>query len=104
MNQVNKKRRSKMEINLDILKTIGDGEVKPTRIMSQCNITWGQLNEGFDLLLKSGFIRIDANEKEPMKRLDKRTKNKYYLTPKGESVIRYFRKELGQFNALIAAI
>jgi predicted transcriptional regulator len=104
MNPLNRKRRSKMEVYLDILKAISDGEEKPTRIMSRCNITWNQLNEGVDLLLSTGFIMVEVNKKQATRRVDRRTKNKYYLTPKGESVIKYFRKELGQFNILIAAI
>lgn len=93
-----------MEMNLDILRAIQEGEEKPTRIMSKSNMTWSQLQQGLDFLVESGFIEEKVLGERPMRRVDKRTKNRYLVTEKGASVLRYFRKELGQLETLISAL
>lgn len=93
-----------MEMHLDILRTIYEGEEKPTRIMSNSNMTWSQLQQGIDFLLKSMLITKKDMDKNQFRKADKRTKNRYIVTKKGESVLRYFRKELQQVENLISSI
>ena len=93
-----------MEMNLDILHAIQDGEEKPTRIMSKSNLTWAQLQEGLVFLEESGFIQEKVIGSSRRQKIDKRTKNMYTLTEKGASVLRYFRKELAQVENLITSL
>jgi predicted transcriptional regulator len=93
-----------MEMNLDILRAIQEAEGKPTRIMSVCNMTWSQLHEGLNLLARSEFIKIESISEASPRRVDKRSKNKYHIAPKGDAVLRYFRKELGQVENLISSL
>ncbi|MBD3172365.1 hypothetical protein GF326_07830 [Candidatus Bathyarchaeota archaeon] len=97
-------RRSKMEMNLDILRAIQMGEKKPTRIMGRSNMTWSKLQRGLEFLLDSGYIIEIPVEDLPRKRVDKRSKQIYQLTEKGESILRYFRNELKPVKNLITTI
>ena len=92
-----------MEVNLDILRAIHSGEEKPTHIMSKSNTTWIQLQEGLGFLVKSKFVKEIPNKKK-IRKVDKRTKNKYTLTEKGESVLRYFRREFEQVEELFLSL
>jgi len=92
-----------MEVTLDILRAINAGEEKPTHIMSKSNTTWTQLQEGLGFLVKNKFIKEISNKKKTRK-VDKRTKHKYTLTKKGESVLRYFRREFEQAEMLFLAL
>ena len=71
--------------------------------MSKSNTTWIQLQEGLGFLVKSKFVKEIPNIKQ-MKKVDKRTKNKYALTEKGKSVLRYFRKEHEQVEVLFLSL
>ena len=89
-------RRSKLEIYLEVLKIIKNGTSKPTRIMYQANISWQPLTRILTSMVSQGLVEaIDTNSQSRRKK-DKRTKNIYQITMKGEQVIRYFRgaKEL----------
>lgn len=100
-----RKRRSKLEVSLDILGVIHSGETKPTRIMSATNMSWRQLHIEFDKLQERGFITIrDATNDELYPRDDKRTKYTYLLTPKGENVLKYMRKTAIEVESLMAEI
>lgn len=50
------KRRSRLEIYMDILRITGYGVSKPTRIMFAANISWKSLNEALTSLEKCGLI------------------------------------------------
>ncbi len=93
-----------MEMHLDILRAIHEGEEKPTRIMSKSNMTWSQLKNGLEFLSENMFIEENTIEKKPLRRRDKRTKNRYTVTEKGDSVLRYFRKEHKQVETLISSL
>ncbi len=99
-----RKRRSKLEVSLDILGVIASGETKPTRIMSATNMSWRQLHIEFDKLRERGFITIRDASDDTYPRDDKRTKYKYLLTPKGENVLRYMRKTAVEVESLMAEI
>lgn len=92
-----------MEVTLDILRAINAGEEKPTHIMSKSNTTWTQLQEGLGFLAKNKFVKEISNKKKTRK-VDKRTKHKYTLTKKGESVLRYFKREFEQAEMLFLSL
>lgn len=82
------RRRSKLEIYLDVLWIIKNGTKKPTRIMYGANISWKPLKRILKSLVSQGLIReVDARENR-----DKRTSTYYELTQKGDNVIRYFNR------------
>ncbi len=77
-------RRSRLEIYFDILKVIERGIVKPTRIMYKTNLSWGTLQDIFEILIQGGFIQeeIEKNSK------------KYRVTDKGRNALSYYSKSL----------
>ena len=91
-------RRTKLELNLDVLWVIKNGTRKPTRIMYGANLSWKPLQQILKSLSSQGLIReVDASESR-----DKRTNTYYELTQKGENVIQYFNraKELLELEEL----
>lgn len=97
-----KKRRSKLEIYLEIMNVIQSGESKPTRIMTKTNMAWSQIQEEFAALQERELIMVtDAVDVTRRRKKDKRTKLQYRLTRKGENVLRYFRKEAAGLSDLI---
>ena len=90
------RRRSKLEIYLDVLCTIKDGTAKPTRIMYGSNLSWKPLQRILQSMKEQGLIsEIDATDSR-----DKRTSATYEITQKGENVVKYFSRarELLEFE------
>ena len=88
---VMKNRRSKLEIYLDVLKVIKEGTTKPTRIMYGANLSWKLLQGILNSMAAQDLIEeIDVSDSR-----DKRTNTVYQVTPKGDSVIRYFDRAKG---------
>jgi len=82
------RRRSKLEIYLDVLWIIKNGTRKPTRIMYGANLSWKPLQSILNSLVSQGFIReVDVRDGR-----DKRTSICYEITQKGENVIKYFHQ------------
>ena len=82
------RRRSKLEIHLEILQQIKMGVKKPTKIMYGVNVSWKPLQEAFSMLIGEELIReVDTLHNE-----DNRTTRIYELTAKGDSVLSYFKK------------
>jgi len=80
-------RRSRLEMCVDVLKTIKEGVIKPTQIMYEANLSWKPLKDILDSLQIQGLIvKFDVRHKK-----DKRSKVGYKLTQKGENVVMYFR-------------
>jgi len=82
-------RRSKLEICIDILRTINDGTASPTRIMYIANLSWKPLmGEYLPLMVKEHLISeadVDTN-------VDKKRKQSYSLTAKGrDALVEYDR-------------
>ena len=102
LQEIVKKRRSKMEIYLEILGVIQSGETKPTRIMTKTNMAWAQIQKEFGDLEAKDLIQIEETP-EPgyRKRKDKRSKLQYTLTRKGANVLRYYRKDAVELGELI---
>ena len=81
--------RSKLEIHLEILRTVRDGTRKPTRIMYATNLSWNTMKRNLVSLVSKGFIReIPINSE-----VDRRSRRKYEITEKGENVLRYLSIE-----------
>ncbi len=102
LQEIVKKRRSKMEIYLEILSVLQSGETKPTRIMTKTNMAWAQIQREFRDLEEKDLIEIEETP-EPgfRKKKDKRSKLQYSLTRKGANVLRYYRKDAGELGELI---
>jgi predicted transcriptional regulator len=82
------RRRSKLEIYLDVLWLIKSGTNKPTRIMYGSNLSWKPLQKILDSMTNQGLIsEINADNKR-----DKRTTTTYEITQKGENVVKYFNR------------
>jgi len=86
-----KSRRSKLEIYLDVLRVIKQGTSKPTRIMYSANLSWRLLQSILGNMVSQGLIEeLDVSDSG-----DRRTNKLYKVTPKGDSVIRYFDRARG---------
>jgi predicted transcriptional regulator len=76
-------RRSKLEIQLEVLKAIRAGVDKPTRIMYAANISWNPVSKMLEDLVGRGLISVNTNGGNGSKR-------RYEITEKGISVVNYF--------------
>ncbi len=83
-------RRSKLEVRLDVLKAIGEGVDKPTRLMYATNMSWIPVNRILESLVDNGLVSMISTT------VGKRLKRRYTITEKGISVVKYFEgaKEL----------
>jgi predicted transcriptional regulator len=83
------RRRSKLEIYIEVLSIVKNGTSKPTRVMYEANLSWDHLQSVLNPMVKQGLIEeIDTTMER--RRRDKRTTRLYELTQKGENVLRYF--------------
>ena len=77
-------RRSKMEMYLDILKTLAQkGPLKLTHVMYKANVNCCVLKEYLDFLIQQGLVKEKILRKERIV---------YEITEKGYSVLKYFRE------------
>jgi len=77
-------RRSKMEMYLDILKTLTKkGPLKLTHIMYKANVNCGVLKEYLDFLIQQKLV-----EEKPLRK----ERIVYEITQKGLTVLKYFRE------------
>lgn len=76
------KRRSRLELYVEVLKVIGKGVNKPTNIMYKCNLSWINLKEILNFLLKQNFISV----------VDEDGRKTYRLTERGREVLEYFSR------------
>ena len=84
------RRRSKLEIYVEVLSIVKGGTSKPTRVMYEANLSWDHLHRILKPMLSQGLIEeIDTTQE---RRRDKRTNTRYELTQKGENVIHYFKR------------
>jgi len=82
------RRRSKLEIYLDVLWTIKNGTRKPTRIMYGAILSWKPLQRILQSMISQGLVReIELEESR-----DKRTSTCYEITQKGQNVVKYFNR------------
>jgi len=81
-----------LEIYIDILKAVFEGNEKPTRIMYRANLSWPRLQEYLNSLVKQGLLIKE----------EKDGKRRYQGTEKGFRVLRYFntvKRELPSLSA-----
>jgi len=71
------RKRSRLEIYLEVLETIMAGYNKPTNIMYRCNLSWIALKEILDSLVEKGLITTVERNKRKM----------YLITEKGRSIV-----------------
>lgn len=77
-------RRSKMEMHLDILRTLAQkGPLKLTHIMYKANVNCCVLKEYLDFLTQQNLVEEKTLRKERIV---------YKITEKGLTVIKYFRE------------
>ncbi len=83
-------RRSKLNIQLEVLKAVREGVDKPTRIMYAANMSWNPVRKILDSLVDVGLLSVISNT------VGKRAKRRFEITEKGVSVLNYFEgaKEL----------
>ena len=73
-------KRSRLEIYLDILKTVKSGVNKPTAIMNRCNLAWNPYMIILETLIVNGLLDM----------LDIGTRKTYELTERGQEFLRQF--------------
>jgi len=76
------RKRSRLEIYVDVLKTVKSGVNRPTNIMYKCNLSWLPLREILESLISQGLIEA----------IDKGNRRVYEITEKGREVLSYFKK------------
>ncbi|MEM1582780.1 MAG: winged helix-turn-helix domain-containing protein [Candidatus Bathyarchaeia archaeon] len=74
-----KRKRSKLEVYLDVLRAVNKGESKPTRIMYKTNLSWVPLQEILDFLVSQDLLREEESSK----------RKEYFITEKGKRVLAY---------------
>lgn len=79
------RKRSKMELYLDVLRAISRGVDKPTNIMYKCNLSWANSREILSSLLEQGLITVTENENRRI----------YRITERGREVLEYFSRAQG---------
>ena len=75
-------RRSQMEIQIDILRAVANGNVKPTHIMYRANLSWTRLQKLLDTLVSKNLLMEKASNE----------KTKYKITQKGRKLLEYYRQ------------
>ena len=78
------RRRSRLEIMLDILSAIRDGKEKPTKIMYAANLSWKPTQKVLSNLMEQGLVE--------MRMASGRARKRYTITEKGVNVLDYFEK------------
>ena len=78
------KRRSKLEIMLEVLSAVINGIDKPTRIMYAVNLSWRPTKSLLSSLVDQGLLTMKETPGRG------RSKRSYGITEKGTNVLRYF--------------
>jgi predicted transcriptional regulator len=79
-------RRSKLEIQLNILSSVMNGVDKPTRIMYAANMSWRPVQRNLSHLVDKGLLERQVNLESS------KSKSRYVITEKGINVLEYFKK------------
>ncbi len=80
------KRRSMLDIVLDVLSVVRDGVDKPTRIMYAANLSWRPTQRILKMMVERGLLKVVETEG------DGRTKRRYVITERGLNVLEYFER------------
>jgi len=73
------KKRSRLEMYLNVLETVDSGIDKPTNIMYRCNLSWVPMQEILALLIEKDLIR----------EVEGGSKKTYEITERGRDLLRY---------------
>jgi len=73
------KKRSRLEMYLNVLETVDSGVDKPTNIMYKCNLSWVPMREILALLIGKDLIR----------EVERGSKKTYEITERGRDLLRY---------------
>ena len=79
------KRRTRLEIYIDVLRAIKNGNDMKTRMIHAANISLHRLSEVLNSLICQGFIE----EVKTIHWSDKQMRITYDFTPKGEKMMEY---------------
>jgi predicted transcriptional regulator len=74
------RKRSKLEIYLDILKTVKSGVNKPTNIMYRCNLAWKPFKRILKTMIETDLLVI----------VDRGNRKTYELTERGQAFLKQF--------------
>ena len=80
------RRRSQLEIKLNILSSVMNGVDKPTRIMYAANMSWRPVQKILSNLVEQGLLERQVNLES------NKSKSRYAVTEKGIHVLDYFKK------------
>jgi len=80
------KRRSMLDIVLDVLSVVREGVDKPTRIMYAANLSWRPTQRILKMMVERGLLRVVETDG------DGRTKRRYVVTERGLNVLEYFER------------
>ena len=80
------KRRSMLDIVLDVLSVVREGVDKPTRIMYAANLSWRPTQRILKMMVDRGLLKVIEAEG------DGRTKRRYVITERGLNVLEYFER------------
>lgn len=89
------KRRSMLDIVLDVLSVVREGVNKPTRIMYAANLSWRPTQRILKMMVDRGLLRVVETEG------DGRTKRRYVITERGLNVLKYFERAKELLNLAI---
>lgn len=81
------KRRSRLEIYIDVLRAINRGINKPTNIMFATNLSWKTLKEILKYLERRGIIERKVIKKRKL----------FFITEKGKHVLNAFENLVTEF-------
>lgn len=74
------RKRSRLEIFIDVLRAIKRGTIKPTRIMYRTNLSWKPLMKVLEAMIAQGLIEAKNDGKHIT----------YGITKKGREIVEYF--------------
>ena len=80
--------RSRIELCVDILKVMAEGNRKPTRIMYKANLSWPKLGECLSFLGERGLIKSEVENQGV----------RYEITERGMEALDYFGKMESAFR------
>lgn len=74
------RKRSKMELYLEVLRAINRGVNKPTNIMYKCNLSWTNSREILNSLVEQNLVTVIENNNRRI----------YRITERGKKILEYF--------------
>jgi predicted transcriptional regulator len=73
-------RRSRLELNLDVLKAIYNGRQAPSRVVYAANLSYDRVMNCIEFLLEQKLVQ----------RIEDIPKKRYTITERGKNVVNYF--------------